>query len=303
MTIAEFFGTLQESITAEWRKHLQTNKYSAHMALDDFYKEMPEKVDALIEAYQADNDVVKDYKNILKDNMDALEYLQELKKITKEGRELLKSSELESLTDDILGLIDSTIYKLKHLKESMPTLTDFLQEALGENSLGKIFDESVLDPNFDIKEADILVQLMHEFCGKLTPSGGTRHGIVPTEWFDDDWAPKFLKAIQATFKKCSTAKAKADWATGSFIICAAPKIAQFYRGHYNFLIRMPNKLEPAQRRNVYGADIHLCPTFCTNPDPKSDLSARGTAGITVYRIPEEVAIELSRVCDSEFPRS
>lgn len=140
MTIEEFFGTLQESITAEWRKHLQTDKYSAHMALDDFYKEMPEKVDALIEAYQADNDVVKDYKNVLDEGMDALEYLEALKKLTKEGRELLGSSELESLTDDILGLIDSTIYKLKHLKESMTSLADYLHESIG-NSL----TESVLD--------------------------------------------------------------------------------------------------------------------------------------------------------------
>ena len=92
MTIEEFFGTLQESITAEWRKHLQTNKYSAHEALDSFYKEMPEKVDALIEAWQADNDVVKDYKNILDEGMDALEYLEKLKKLTKEGREHLGSS-------------------------------------------------------------------------------------------------------------------------------------------------------------------------------------------------------------------
>lgn len=145
MTIAEFFGTLQESITAEWRKHLQTDKYSKHMALDDFYKDMPEKVDALIEAYQADNEVVKDYKNILKDDLNALEYLQELKKITKEGRELLKSSELESLTDDILSLIDSTIYKLKHLKESM-SLSDYLNESLGQNSLyASIVTEATVD--------------------------------------------------------------------------------------------------------------------------------------------------------------
>lgn len=142
MTIEEFFGTLQESITAEWRKHLQTNKYSAHVALDDFYKEMPEKVDALIEAYQADNDVVKDYKNVLDSGMDALEYLEALKKLTKEGRELLGSSELESLTDDILSLIDSTIYKLKHLKESMTSLMDSLHESLGPNSIMRVIDES-----------------------------------------------------------------------------------------------------------------------------------------------------------------
>ena len=140
MTIEEFFGTLQESITAEWRKHLQTNKYSKHMALDDFYKDMPEKVDALIEAYQADNDIVKDYKCILKDDMDAIEYLQELKKITKEGRKLLKSSELESLTDDILSLIDSTLYKLKHLKENM-SLSSYLREALG-NDLTNTLNET-----------------------------------------------------------------------------------------------------------------------------------------------------------------
>lgn len=147
MTIEEFFGTLQESITAEWRKHLQTDKYSAHMALDEFYKSMPEKVDALIEAWQADNDVIKDYKNVLDSGMNALEYLEALKKLTKEGRELLKSSELESLTDDILSLIDSTIYKLKHLKESMLSLMDYLHESFGENSLAKSLDESVLDAN------------------------------------------------------------------------------------------------------------------------------------------------------------
>lgn len=141
MTIEEFFGTLQESITAEWRKHLQTNKYSKHVALDDFYKSMPEKVDALIEAYQADNDIVKDYKCILKDDMDAIEYLQELKKITKEGRRLLKSSELESLTDDILSLIDSTLYKLKHLKENM-SLSSYLQEKLGDGLANMLTEAS-----------------------------------------------------------------------------------------------------------------------------------------------------------------
>lgn len=147
MTIEEFFGTLQQSITKEWRDHLQASKYSSHEILDLFYKEMPEKVDALIEAYQADNEVVKGYKNILDEGMDALEYLEALKKLTKEGRELLGSSELESLTDDIIGLIDSTIYKLKHLKESMTSLTDYLKESLGKNSLIRTIDESVLDAN------------------------------------------------------------------------------------------------------------------------------------------------------------
>jgi hypothetical protein len=133
MTIGELFGTLQESVTAQWRKHLQTNKYSAHMALDEFYKEMPEKVDALIEAWQADNDIVDDYENIIDgESIDAIAYLEELKQIVKDGRkEFFKdNSELESLTDDILSQIDSTLYKLKHLSESLIDLKDFINECL-----------------------------------------------------------------------------------------------------------------------------------------------------------------------------
>lgn len=142
MTIGEFFGTLQESVTAEWRKHLQTNKYSEHMALNDFYEDMPEKIDALIEAWQADNDIVEDYKNILDEEMSALEYVEALKLHVIEGRKEYFSgkTELESLTDDILSLIDSTIYKLKHLKESKDnacSLSDFLKEALNERILDK----------------------------------------------------------------------------------------------------------------------------------------------------------------------
>lgn len=130
MTIGEFFGTLQQSVTATWRKHLQTSKYSKHMALDEYYKEMPEKVDALIEAWQAENDVVEDYDCILKaSDYNAVTYLKELKKLTKEGRELLGSSELESLCDDVLTLIDSTLYKVLRLSES---LVDYLKNRVDE---------------------------------------------------------------------------------------------------------------------------------------------------------------------------
>ena len=37
------------SVVAGWRKHLRSAKYGKHMALDEFYKEMPDKVDDLIE--------------------------------------------------------------------------------------------------------------------------------------------------------------------------------------------------------------------------------------------------------------
>ena len=128
MTIQEFFGTLQESVVMTWRKHLKTKKYSSHMALDEYYKEAPELIDALIEGWQGTHDKVEEYVDLLKDEKfeTAVDYLTRLREITKEGRELMDSSELESDTDAILSLIDGVIYKLKELKEGVD-LVDYLK--------------------------------------------------------------------------------------------------------------------------------------------------------------------------------
>lgn len=134
MTIEELFGTLQQSVVATWRKHLRTAKYSKHMALNDFYEEMPEKVDALIEAWMGINGKkIKSYDNILQSkNMNTLSYLKELRKIVKQGYELMNGEkELEAKLDDIVELIDSTLYKVKELNESKSiNLKDFINESL-----------------------------------------------------------------------------------------------------------------------------------------------------------------------------
>lgn len=142
MTIEEFFGTLQESVVMTWRKHLKTKKYSSHMALDEYYKEAPELIDALIEGWQGTHDKIEEYVDLLKDKKfdTAVDYLTELRNITKEGRKLMDSSELESDTDAILSLIDGVIYKLKELKEDV-SLVDYLK-SINESStrLGDMTD-------------------------------------------------------------------------------------------------------------------------------------------------------------------
>ena len=137
--VEELFGTLQQSVVAEWRKHLKTSKYSKHMALDEYYKEMLEKVDKLIEDYMGHNkEKLNDYKNVLDaEDYNALEYLETLHELVESGRSLLGgASELESDLDDILGCIDSTSYKLRELDEnsSMKSLSDFLNESLVNES-------------------------------------------------------------------------------------------------------------------------------------------------------------------------
>ena len=135
-TVEELFGTLQQSVVESWRKHLKTSKYPAHMALNDFYDEMPDLVDQLIEDYMGViGGKVGDYKCIfVAEDMDVYEYLKELRALVKDGvAKFLDESELKSDVDNILSLIDSTLYKLKELSENKAnriSLKDFLSESL-----------------------------------------------------------------------------------------------------------------------------------------------------------------------------
>ena len=137
-SVEELFGTLQQSIVAEWRKHLQTSKYSKHMALDEFYKDMPDLVDDLIEAYVGHTGKkVEDFKNVLKaEDLNALEYLEELHEICQSGYDLLPEDapELKSAVDAIKEKIDSVMYKVRELKENqsshMKSLSEYLKESL-----------------------------------------------------------------------------------------------------------------------------------------------------------------------------
>ena len=169
MTIEELFGTLQMSTVATWRKHLRTAKYGKHEALDEFYKEMPDKVDALIEAWMgAHGKKVGSFQNILSSsNLNTLKYLQELKRVCKEGYSLMgENDELKSLLDDIVNQINSTLYKVKELSESsMINLSDFINEALNEAKLDSGYwhgdDAWILD-----EQGDTLVVLVGGYSEK-----------------------------------------------------------------------------------------------------------------------------------------
>jgi len=122
MKIEEFFGTLQQSMVESWKSHLKTFKYSEHIALDEYYNSIVDKVDSLIENWMGTHGKVEEYINLLtSDEYESIEYFEELRKIVEEGRELMDSTELESGVDDILSLIDTTLYKLKELTESKVT--------------------------------------------------------------------------------------------------------------------------------------------------------------------------------------
>lgn len=138
-SIEEFFGTLLQSVTEAHKKHLMTGKYSAHKALNEFYDEMPELVDALIEHYQGNHGKVESLKNdLLSDDMDTILYLEELKEMCEDAKERFfeEDSAMQSDIDDILGQISSTLYQLRELRENkgIRSLKDIVMESINEGN-------------------------------------------------------------------------------------------------------------------------------------------------------------------------
>jgi len=120
MDASEFLITLLNSATIGHVLHLQTRSYAEHKALQGFYEEMPDVVDAVIEAWQGRHQEIIEYPDQLvnvsgeKSDIDFVEYLKEF---VEENRESLgQESEIQNLVDDIAQLIDSTLYKLTFLR-------------------------------------------------------------------------------------------------------------------------------------------------------------------------------------------
>ena len=188
MKIEELFGTLQQSVVATWRKHLRTHKYSKHMALDEFYKEMPEKVDDLIEAWMGENGrKVNSFENLITSrNMGTLAYLKELKRVCKEGYSLMNGDKsLEALLDDIVELINSTLYKVKELNESqMISLQQLIEESLVNEAKSS-----------DIKKAKKFIADMYKEDGDLVSVSSCFHWLSGCNW-EDYGSDGYIDVIQ-----------------------------------------------------------------------------------------------------------
>ena len=98
-------------------KHWSTKSYAEHMALGDFYDEVIEITDNLIECYQGNFGLVGDVKlesakgDILKClESDAVWIAENCEKITGDVEAL------ENIIQDLTALYLKTIYKLKFLK-------------------------------------------------------------------------------------------------------------------------------------------------------------------------------------------
>lgn len=160
--IEEFFGTLQQSTVEAWKKHLKVSKKSEHETLNDFYEDIVDVVDSLIEDYMSIHGKVEDYVNLLSEKeMTALEYLETLREFTRESADELldeDDTELFSDIDNILSVMDTAIYKLKELeggKDDKKTnesfsLKSYLTESLGQSNVNEeMYKTKKIDAEYD----------------------------------------------------------------------------------------------------------------------------------------------------------
>lgn len=100
--------------------HLQTKSFAVHEALNEFYDEVVDLFDGLVESYQGKHGIVEDYKCDGYDNYNSvnsvIEYLQKLDKTIEDSRKSIKESFIQNQVDTVQELIYSTIYKLKFLE-------------------------------------------------------------------------------------------------------------------------------------------------------------------------------------------
>jgi hypothetical protein len=117
----QFVSTLFASRTQAHIFHLQTPSFAAHKALNDYYDEIVGLTDSFVEGYQGKYGIITGYTNVAlleyeSDNA-IINYFNILDMFISKTRNLVcPDSYLQNIIDEILALINSTLYKLKYLK-------------------------------------------------------------------------------------------------------------------------------------------------------------------------------------------
>jgi hypothetical protein len=117
----QFVSTLLASRTQAHIYHLQTPSFAAHKALNKYYERIVGLTDDFVEGYQGKYGIIMGYANVALQEYESCEaiinYFTILSMYISKTREMVcPDSYLQNIIDEIIALINSTIYKLKYLK-------------------------------------------------------------------------------------------------------------------------------------------------------------------------------------------
>jgi len=117
VTIGEFFLKLLHAATNGHILHLQTKSYSEHKALQKYYESLPDLVDSIIEEWQGAYQEIVEYPTTYQaPNSDALTEVMAVRDFLVKNRAVVGDySSIQNSVDNLMSLLDSTIYRLTFL--------------------------------------------------------------------------------------------------------------------------------------------------------------------------------------------
>jgi len=117
VTLGEFFLKLLHAATNGHILHLQTKSYSEHKALQKYYEGLPDLVDSIIEEWQGAYQVIVEYPATYEaPNPDPLTEVMAIRDFLVKNRAVVGDySSIQNSVDNLMSLLDSTIYRLTFL--------------------------------------------------------------------------------------------------------------------------------------------------------------------------------------------
>lgn len=118
VTIGQFFLRLLHAATNGHILHLQAKSYSEHKALQRYYEELPDLVDSIIEEWQGAYQTIVEYPNEYNPPIkDSLTEVYNIRDFVAKNRAVVGDySSIQNDVDNLMSLLDSTVYKLTFLK-------------------------------------------------------------------------------------------------------------------------------------------------------------------------------------------
>ena len=99
--------------------HLQTTSFAEHKALQGYYEGIDDLIDGLVETYQGKYGIINGYSTFkmlgYTNKQQVITYFEALAKTVLDLSQTLQDSYLQNQIDEIMTLIESTLYKLKYL--------------------------------------------------------------------------------------------------------------------------------------------------------------------------------------------
>lgn len=116
----EMISKLRFSVEQTQVYHWQSQSHSEHIALNEYYDGIPDIVDGIVESYQGKYGIQKGYRLFeVRDYSTPEEVINFLKKLDEDVemlRQSIKESYIQNQIDNVLQLIETTVYKLENLK-------------------------------------------------------------------------------------------------------------------------------------------------------------------------------------------